>query len=47
MPDADGMKALMKMSKDLVCLIYLIVCLIDLVPRTVFGTDITLSIITC
>lgn len=46
-PDADGMRALMKMSKDLVCLIYLIVCLIYLVPRTVFGTDITLSIITC
>lgn len=33
------MKAIKKMSKECVCLIYLIVCILYLVPRIVFGTD--------
>lgn len=41
------MKAVKKMSKDLVCLIYFIVCGIYFVPRIVFGIDIGHSIITC
>lgn len=41
------MKAIKKMSKDLVCRIYLVICFMYLVPRAVFGSDIGYSIITC